>query len=446
MRNRLSKKIQEIVDMAFHVLNSIEIQELSKEERRSYRKGFYRSSYYFLIDDRNIRKFIERAESTLIPSLAKIDLRLGKILPPHGFNLVQSWIGTYLRHAARSSTSLKTLSREYARFFAEDAVREYVTSREIIPLYRFFSDREFYFSVISNEGKQRFRFLKHDHRRHARALGFHFFPDPTDLHDDLVSLLPYDWALVVEKDIPRINSFLGDKNKSKTGNHRILTALRLFKDQEFEFVNSYLSWNTFYMAGARYMGRGNTYVLPHGEKYQISEKEIKAFKRFYKRFMRYLPLDDILPPRIHMAIRYFESSSPKPLHERFMDLSIALDALFGIQWHSTYRLPIRVAIFLRGHDKKTPSFLAKVKKLWGLRNNLAHGKVNVKNKAHWKDLSIKTPELRRVVRESINKHLELFSDVDHDVKKYNNVVEKHFEDIFIIDHSDPFSKRIARYK
>ena len=445
MKNRLSEKIKEIVDIAFHVLDSIEIQELAKEERRFYRKGFYRSSYYFPIDKRNIRKLIERSERTLIPNLVKIDQRLEKILPPHGFNLIQSWIGTYLRHAARSSTSLKTLSRKYARFFVEDAVREYVTFREIIPLYRFSSEREFYLSVTNNEGRLRFRFLKHDHRRHARALGFHFFPAPTDLHDDLVSLLPYDWALVIEKDIPRINSFLGDKNKSMTRNHRILTALRLFKDQEFEFVNSYRSWNTFYMAGAKYMGRGDTYALPHGEKYQLSEDEIKSFRRFYKRFMRYLPLEDTLPPRIHMSIRYFESSSPKPLHERFMDLSIALDALFGIQWDSTYRLPIRVAIFLRGHDKETPIFLAKVKKLWGLRNNLAHGKVNVKNKDHWKDLSIKTPELRRVVSESINKHLELFSAVDHDVKKYNKIVEKHFEDIFVIDHSEPFSKRLARY-
>ena len=446
MKNKLSRKYKEIVDLALRVLNSMEIQELAKEERSSYRKGFYRSSYYFLIDDRNIRKFIELAESRLIPSLAKIDLRLGKILPPHGFNLIQCWIKTYLRHAARSSTSLKTLSRKYARFFVEDAVREHVTSREIIPLYRFSSDREFSFSVMSNEGKLRFCFLKHDHRRHARALGFHFFPDPTDLHDDMVSQLPYNWALVVEKDIPRIKSFLGDENKSKTGSHRILTALRLFKDQEFEFVNSYLSWNTFYMAGTSYMSRGSTYALPHGEKYQISEEKIKAFRRFYKRFMRYLPLDDTLPPRIHMAIRYFESSSPKPLHERFMDLSIALDALFGIQWDSTYRLPIRIAMFLRGHDKKTLSFLAEVKKLWGSRNNLAHGKVNVKNKDYWRKLSIKTPELRKVVWESINKHLKLFSAVGHDVKQYNKIVEKHFEDIFVIDHSEPLSKKLARYK
>lgn len=54
--------------------------------------------------------------------------------------------------------------------------------------------------------------------------------------------------------------------------------------------------------------------------------------------------------------------------------------------------------------------------------------------------------LRRVVRKSINRHLELFSAVGHVVSRYNKIVEKHFEDIFVIDHSAPLSKRLSRYK
>lgn len=305
MKNRLPRKYQEIVNLAFEVLDSTEIQELAKEERKAYRRGFFRPSYIFSIYNRNIRKVIKRAESTMIPHLAAIDLRLGEILPPHGFNLIQHWIDTYLRHAARSSASLKALSKKYARSFVEDSVRAHVTCREIRPLYRFSADRQFSFSVMDNEGKVKFRFLKHDYQKHARALGFHFFPDPSDLQDDLMSLLPYEWALVVERDIPRINSFLGDNPESEMDGSGLLTALRLFKDQEFEVINSYLSWDTFLTAGGSFMGRGNTGVLPHGDHFHIAEDEIKAFRMFFKRFRNYLPIEDTLPPRIHMAIRYF---------------------------------------------------------------------------------------------------------------------------------------------
>lgn len=77
-----------------------------------------------------------------------------------------------------------------------------------------------------------------------------------------------------------------------------------------------------------------------------------------------------------------------------MDLSVALDALFGIKFDSSYRLPIRVATLLCGHGDETRELLARVKKLWGLRNKLAHGRVNVKNLGDWNNLSQSTPELR----------------------------------------------------
>lgn len=119
------------------------------------------------------------------------------------------------------------------------------------------------------------------------------------------------------------------------------------------------------------MFRGNSSPLPYGDKFHLSEIDIKFFGAFWRKIEKFIPFEETLPPRIAMAIRYFESSSSKPLHERFMDLSISLEALFAIRSENTYRLPIRVSSFLHGHGDDATKTFEDVHKIWDMRNKIS---------------------------------------------------------------------------
>ncbi|MDL1978821.1 MAG: hypothetical protein LWX52_12120 [Deltaproteobacteria bacterium] len=236
MKDKLDDSYQEIIDAASHILYSEEVQKSVEEETHHFQRTVQQHSPGTHIVDTELKNIIQQANDELIPALVKIQPRLKPILPPYGLDLIRSWIGTYLRHAACGTTSRKTLDRQYARAFVRDAVNEYMEFREITPILRFSADREFYLSRKVVEDKIRFRFVKHDFRRHARALGFHFFPDPSDLKDDLVSHQPYEWVLLVSKPIPRKKKFLGDEAlKFGRWTHQMLTALSLWARQKITY-------------------------------------------------------------------------------------------------------------------------------------------------------------------------------------------------------------------
>lgn len=213
---------------------------------------------------------------------------------------------------------------------------------------------------------------------------------------------------------------------------KFLMRLGLFKDQEFRTINSYRSLGSFLFAGHSIVHRGDSFAEPTGEDYYLSRLEIPSFGKYWRKTKKYIPFDKKLPSNLEMAIRYFRASEKKPLHERFLDLAISLEALFFIGAEITYRLPIQVSTFLHGHGNEATVIYEDLRKFWSIRNRIAHGDLNIKDQKKWKELGEITPRLRSTVRTSINKHLELFSRLENQKNQYKDFMKKDFEKKYVV--------------
>jgi len=419
---------QKLIDCAVELLLSKEIQELIKEGKNKVHARFGD-----LPADTRLHKIAAQAKMQLIPVLEKIQPRLVSTMGGRGVEFIKNWIHTYIKHEVSTKKSKKSLAKYYSRKFMKDAISDYYSFKEITPLINFSAEREFSLSNNDIDPKVAYRFLKHDFRQHVRALCFHPALFSPDMDGDMADRWPYDWIVIAEQRIPRKKEFIGDKSiMHGFFTNQILDVMRLFKDQEFRTINSYGSLSTFLFAGQTFVHRGDFFAAPFGEDYYLSEREIKELGKYWRKTKKYIPFDKILPSNIEMAIRYFRVSEKKPLHERFLDLAISLEALFLIESENTYRLPIRVSTFLYGHDSKAIDIYKNVREIWSLRNNIAHGNFNMKDKRKWNELKQKTPNLRSVVRKSINKHLELFSILKNEERKYKDFMKHDFEKKYVV--------------
>ena len=451
MKDELGDSYRKIFAEAFHVLNSREIQKAAKEERELFQALLERDPIRTMVRLDYLKKTVEEGTNQLFADFVEAQPRLRSLLRNHWSNLIEHWIFTYLQHVASVTTEPKSIANDYAHAFVKDVTKNKLTFREITPLYNFSADQEFSLEAMAPEGDLLVKFVKQDNRTDPRSLGFHFFPKPPSPESaetpDLASRWPYQWVLFVDKAVWRKEKYFGDEQlKFGHWTHQILTELRLFKDQEFQTINTYRSVDALYFPSGNTIVRGGFSALPHGDKYHLSKTDFESYKEFCRKLEKFMPFDDTLPPRIAMAIRYFESSAPKPLHERFLDLSISLEALFAISSENTYRLPIRVATFLHLHNKLARKMFETVKELWKIRNKLAHGSLDVKNAKHWADLRMKTPKLRKIVRLSINKHLDLFSSLGNDNDLYERYMERDFEKIHVVGRGSLSTKELSKYK
>jgi hypothetical protein len=416
-----------IIGIATKFLLSKEIQEAVKEKRGVSEGGGN------LVLDTKLWDIATKAEKKLIPTLIEFQPRLKSAISSYAVRFINGWVGTYIKDAANYQKTDKSLAKYYAREFVKDAAGDYYLFREITPLIKFAAEREFYLIRKDKDTRVTYRFLKHDFRLHARALSFHRIWFSSEAVGDLADKYPYDWLLLVEQRIPRINKFAGDTTiKHGFFTSQILDVIRLFKDQEFRTINSYGSSSTFLFAGVTDIHRGDFPVLPHGQKYYLSEAEIKKLGKYWRKIKNFIPFDKMLPSNLEMASRYFRASEKKPLHERFLDIAISLEALFSIEAENTYRLPIRVSTFLHGHTDKAIDIYEDVRAIWKFRNHIAHGNFDIKNKKKYNQLNEMTPKLRCIVRISINKHLELFSALERKGKSYKDFMKKDFEKKYVI--------------
>jgi hypothetical protein len=136
-----------------------------------------------------------------------------------------------------------------------------------------------------------------------------------------------------------------------------------------------------------------------------------------------------LSPRIQIAIEYFNSSYKRTPQARFLGLSIALEALFDIQFEQTYRLPLRIAALVASTREDTTKLYEEVKTFAKLRNKIAHGDKQLKEAKFQSDVRDKLPQLRIVVRRAILRHMDLFTERGND---YEKLIHEDFEREFIL--------------
>ena len=437
MKNNIGDSNKEVLDNAIKFLTSREVKKIVKEGREHFQyflqKGFVGSHAV----DNELQEFIKKAEDELLPHLEKIDQRSESSIATYGLNLIRPWVASYINHLVSLEKPAKSLAKKYAHALIKEAVADKMIFREITPLVNFSADRKFSMSRKTSEISFRFRFLKHDWHLNPRVLSYYFQPTPWDLRQEWLFAgfyEPFEWILIIEKDIPRKKKFLGDESVYIGGwTHQVVSALKLFKDQQFHAVESYNSWNTLYMGGMNGFSSWSHEFPPREDKYHLSENDIREFRSFWRKLGGLMPFQEKLPPRISTAIRYFESSSKKPLHDRFLDLCIALEALFGIEWEIKYRLQLRVSAFFHEHGNNTADLYGLIGKMWNLRNKLAHGALNITDKKVQKRLQVKTPQLRKLVRKSIIGHMELFSSLGYDKDRYEKDI-KDFERTYIVEN------------
>lgn len=436
MRKKVKDSNQEIIDTATELLTSGEVERIVKEGREHFQYFLQRGLVGSHAVGNELQAFIKKAEDALLPQLEKIDKRSGSSIATYGSNLIRPWVASYINHLVSIEKSVKSLTKKYAHALIKEAVADKMTFREITPLVNFSADREFSMSRKTSELSFRFRFLKHDWHLNPRVLSYYFHPTPWDLRQEWLFAgfhEPFEWILILEKDIPRKKNFLGDESTYIGGwTHQVLSALRLFKDEQFRAEASYSSRDSLYIGGMNMFCYWSRDIVPHGKEYHLSENDITAFRSFWRSLAKLMPFREKLPPRIATAIRYFESSSSKPLHDRYLDLCIALEALFGIEIEIRYRLRIRVSAFLNKLGESRTKMYDLIGKMWNLRNKLAHGALDVTEEKVQSRLQIETPQLRRIVRQSIIGHMELFSSLGYDRKRYEKHI-KDFERIYVIE-------------
>jgi hypothetical protein len=172
-----------------------------------------------------------------------------------------------------------------------------------------------------------------------------------------------------------------------------------------------------------------------GKKYCFADDEITKFQKWWRLFARQFPLEDCVPPRLALAISYFESSYSKLADAKFLDLSIALESLFAIDREQTYRLPLRVSSILGRTKQGALEIYDNVKGLWETRNKIAHGNKKIKSQQFSKTLANQIPLLQSIVRQTIHWHFGLFEELGKSIPEYDKTIEKSFERKYIVGRS-----------
>lgn len=196
--------------------------------------------------------------------------------------------------------------------------------------------------------------------------------------------------------------------KAKDKIHNFVTILRLFKPGGIKSGNYFSSSSSLFMWGG--ISHSGQVLFPSGEKYKLNtEKEIRRLRRFYNKYSSTFQNLDSLPSSVHIGIEYFNSSFQKTkMHERFIDLMIALDALLGVKHEVTYRLALRTACFLENDKQKRNDLNTLTKKLLSLRGGLVHGDIHPESRKS--DLGDSKDKAEDIVRRIIVKLLSLYSN------------------------------------
>ncbi|KKQ74530.1 MAG: hypothetical protein US96_C0030G0010 [Candidatus Woesebacteria bacterium GW2011_GWB1_38_5b] len=224
---------------------------------------------------------------------------------------------------------------------------------------------------------------------HASALKIEYSFKKPDTFFDYTSWPPPNY----QESVNFVNSFI--------------LLLRLFKDKDLRVENYFSALASLFVPSAiSYSGNLGSYA---GEEYTlVDQKEINRLRAFYKKILPTLLESKNLPMHIQIGIEYFNSSFQKTkTHERFIDLMISLDALFGVKYETTYRVPLRIACFLEKETTKRIEMRNEIEQILRLRGGLFHGDVHPQTKE--REIANARIYVENIVRKSLVKLLTLFS-------------------------------------
>lgn len=165
--------------------------------------------------------------------------------------------------------------------------------------------------------------------------------------------------------------YLENRNKMTI----FISLLRIFKRGDMKMGNYYSAVTSMFFPQGLYIHGGEKYS--NGYQYPlVDKKEIRRLREFYNR--HYIALsDNSLPNQIKIGLEYFNSSfDKKEMHEKLIDLMIALDAFLGVSHEATYRLMLRVSCFVSKAKKERIEIYENIEKVLELRGKLLHGKIS----------------------------------------------------------------------
>jgi len=180
---------------------------------------------------------------------------------------------------------------------------------------------------------------------------------------------PEDFYSVGRSHFPEYEDFKKDIEN-------FLCILRLFKEGDTRIENYFTSTTSIFQPD--FVSYSGGIVYYGGYQYALVDKgEIRRFRYFYKKISKHLKKNTLISNQLKIAIEYFNSSFNKlKVHEKLIDLLIALDALVGTAQETTYRTAIRTASLISKDRSKRITTYNNVLDYLTLRGKLIHGKIS----------------------------------------------------------------------
>lgn len=203
----------------------------------------------------------------------------------------------------------------------------------------------------------------------------------------------------------------------------LMTCLRLFKSGAISANWCYgypVSYHSYYLAKFFDL----TPIAHFGEMYVLNTKEAQRLRRLMTKLGLYTKSSRKYD-NVELALDYFNSSYSKmKAEDRFIDLMVAMDALYGIGSELSYRLSLRVSFLLGKDETKIREIYKNMQLIYKMRNKILHGGSPQPDK---KDIKASASLLEGYVRATIN----CFIGLSLQGENLNDLV-KHFEEEMII--------------
>ena len=300
-----------------------------------------------------------------------------------------------------------------------------------MPLLAFEPECEF--SLAGRIGREQYRCrISKLNGRYPEFFGYYMFPRPADYaRPHPADAEEYaDWAVIIDVVAPRDKD--GDVGRGEPATWHVplalVTALRLFADGDVRRGREYTTYGALHLSGLAIQGRH----VPGGfAPLTLTKSTLREFRRWWRCLEPHVPFAKTLPPRLALAIDYFNSSYEKWGEPSFLDLHIALEALADVHTELTYRLPLRVSALLATTKSESLRLAEEVKSHWKIRCKIAHGDADIRKRESQDKMRAQLPQLRALVRQVIRAHFRLFEKSQRDTGAYEKVI-KDFDETHIL--------------
>ncbi|NOS99528.1 MAG: hypothetical protein HOP29_02755 [Phycisphaerales bacterium] len=334
-------------------------------------------------------------------------------IPSHSFHrVVRKWLHALLAEAAfRRSVRLSTLKGTFSKVLVDEFKRPDVVMRSVVPLVNLQCPRQFTIPGTWKGRAYKCVILKRD-GRHPSKYGAGL--SCCTREEMFASVLDYRFfatkcVLIVDVRLPKDHGgyIQGNSIEQQEIRSHFVRALRLFQDGAVSAPFDFHSRDTLTGVGEIGLAGSNdmSWVFPQTE-YNL--EHIVKFRQFWKWYEKTMAVD--LPPRLRIAVEFFELSYVTRGHTSFLNLCIALESLFGTSTEITYRLPLRVAALLAKNKTEACKYFDSIREIWTLRNKVAHGDPEMIVAKCRKQIEQQLPVIREFVRKGIIGHARLNSD------------------------------------